>query len=178
MYQGESTDTLTGTPQGAGAPWRPTYTGHHDPRQVYGIQLPAPHQRRTAWRRKQGKGNYLYVRYADDFVVLCNGTKAEAQSMKEELQHVLHHMGLTLSEEKTKITHITEGFQFLGYRIERSRGEEARWSLRYSYPKGHHPLRHKIREMLAPSTSRVIERQDSRTQQPHRRMVQLLPLYE
>jgi hypothetical protein len=29
-------------------------------------------------RREKGKGNYLYVRYADDFVVLGNGTKAEA----------------------------------------------------------------------------------------------------
>src|SRR5207253_2108015 len=33
-------------------------------------------------RRKQGKGNVLYVRYADDFVVLCNGTKAEAHAIK------------------------------------------------------------------------------------------------
>ncbi len=58
-------------------------------------------------RRKQGKGNYLYVRYADDFIVLCNGTKADAQNMKEELRGLLDNMGLKLSEEKTKITHIT-----------------------------------------------------------------------
>src|SRR5262249_21383499 len=73
-------------------------------------------------RRKQGKGNVLYVRYADDFVALCNGTKAEAHAMKQELGEFLGTMGLTLSEEKTKVTHITEGFQFLGYRIERSIG--------------------------------------------------------
>ena len=35
--------------------------------------------------------------------------------MKEELKHVLDQMGLKLSEEKTKVTHITEGFIFLGY---------------------------------------------------------------
>ena len=58
-------------------------------------------------RRKKGQGNYLYVRYADDFVVLCNGTKAEALAMKEELRGLLSTMGLTLSEEKTKVTHIT-----------------------------------------------------------------------
>src|SRR5712691_8592587 len=57
-------------------------------------------------RREQGKGNFLYVRYADDFVVLCNGTKAAAQDMKEALKTLLAHMGLTLSEEKTKLTHI------------------------------------------------------------------------
>src|SRR5262249_30755449 len=37
-------------------------------------------------RRGQGRGNFLYTRYADDFVVLCNGTKAEALAMKEELR--------------------------------------------------------------------------------------------
>src|SRR4029453_1392256 len=73
-------------------------------------------------RRKKGKGNFLYVRYADDFVVLCNGTKAEAQALKEELRELLGTMGLTLSEEKTKITHITDGFDFLGYRVIRSVG--------------------------------------------------------
>jgi hypothetical protein len=62
------------------------------------------------------------VRYADDFVVLCNGTKAQAQAMKEELGELLSTMGLTLSEEKTRITHITEGFDFLGYRVIRSIG--------------------------------------------------------
>jgi len=58
-------------------------------------------------RRAKGKGNVLYVRYADDFVVLCNGTKAEALAIKEELRGLLSTMGLTLSEEKTKVTHIT-----------------------------------------------------------------------
>ncbi|HEY5865445.1 MAG TPA: reverse transcriptase/maturase family protein, partial [Candidatus Tectomicrobia bacterium] len=73
-------------------------------------------------RRNEGKSNFLYVRYADDFVVLCNGTKAQALDMKEELKHVLDHMGLKLSEEKTKITHITEGFKFLGYQVIRAVG--------------------------------------------------------
>src|SRR2546426_12846083 len=59
-------------------------------------------------RREQGKSNFLYVRYADDWVVLCNGTKAAAQDMKEALKTLLAHMGLTLSEEKTKRTHITD----------------------------------------------------------------------
>jgi hypothetical protein len=39
-----------------------------------------------------------------DFVVLCNGTKAQAHAMKEELGGFLRTLGLTLSVEKTKIT--------------------------------------------------------------------------
>src|SRR3989454_5637131 len=77
-------------------------------------------------RRRQGKANFLYVRYADDFVVLCNGTKEQAQGMKEELGGLLSTMGLTLSEEKTKVTHITEGVNFLGYRIIRSMGQSGK----------------------------------------------------
>src|SRR5262245_20187612 len=48
-------------------------------------------------RRKAGKGNYLYTRYADDFVILCIGTKAEARQMKEEIGGLLRNMRLTLS---------------------------------------------------------------------------------
>ena len=92
--------------------------------------MESTHLHLTAYQRKrqraQGHSNFLYVRYCDDFVVLCNGTKAQALAMKEELRRVLGHMGLTLSEEKTKITHITEGFTFLGYWIERSRGATGR----------------------------------------------------
>jgi RNA-directed DNA polymerase len=73
-------------------------------------------------RRRRGLSNFLYTRYADDWVVLCNGTREQAESMKQELQTVLETMGLKLSMDKTKLTHITEGFTFLGYRIIREMG--------------------------------------------------------
>jgi RNA-directed DNA polymerase len=104
-------------------------------------------------RRKQGRGNYLYVRYADDFVVLCNGTKAEAHAMKEELRGLLSTMGLTLSEEKTKVTHITEGFKFLGYWIERSVGTTGKMVPKVYVPReAITAFRHTIRRMTAPNT--------------------------
>jgi 5-methylcytosine-specific restriction endonuclease McrA len=103
-------------------------------------------------QRAQGHSNFLYVRYADDFVVLCNGTKAQARAMKEELRRVLDHMGLTLSQEKTKITHITEGFTFLGYWIERSKGATERMMPKVLIPaSASKRFRHKVREILAPS---------------------------
>jgi 5-methylcytosine-specific restriction endonuclease McrA len=106
-------------------------------------------------RRKQGKSNFLYVRYADDFVVLCNGTKAQAHAMKEELRGVLSSMGLTLSEEKTKVTHITEGFTFLGYRVIREIGASGKMVPKVFIPDSAiKKFRHKIREITAPSTSK------------------------
>src|SRR6266436_8219510 len=108
-----------------------------------------------ARRRKQGKSNYLYVRYADDFVVLCNGSKAEALAMKEELKGVLSNMGLTLSEEKTKVNHITEGFDFLGYRIIRSKGTSGKMVPKVLVPKkAVKQFRVKVRQILAPNTTK------------------------
>jgi RNA-directed DNA polymerase len=106
-------------------------------------------------RRQQGQGNILYVRYADDFVVIHNGTKAEAQTIKEELGELLDTMGLTLSEEKTKVTHITEGFDFLGYRVIRSIGTSGKMVPKVLIPeKAMERFRHKVREELAPSTTK------------------------
>jgi len=74
-------------------------------------------------RRKKGKANYAYIRYADDFVILGNGTRAEAEVKKEEIYNLLRYsLKLNLSKEKTKITHINDGFKFLGFWIQRSPG--------------------------------------------------------
>lgn len=54
--------------------------------------------------------------YADDFVVVCK-TKEEATNMYEKLKPYLDKRGLTLAYEKTKVTHISEGFDFLGFNL-------------------------------------------------------------
>jgi group II intron reverse transcriptase/maturase len=122
MYRGNLSETLTGTPQGGIiSPLLANIYLHELDRYMESNYLNLPERERRK-RREKGKANFLYVRYADDFVVLCNGTKAQALAMKEELKTFLDHMGLELSEEKTKVTHITEGFDFLGYRVIRCIG--------------------------------------------------------
>jgi len=126
MHRGNVEDTLTGTPQGGiVSPLLANIYLHTLDKYMESRYLKLSEGQRRQ-RRAQGKGNYLYVRYADDFVVLCNGTKAEALAMKEELKELLSTLGLTLSEEKTKVTHITEGFTFLGYRVIRSIGTKGK----------------------------------------------------
>jgi RNA-directed DNA polymerase len=56
------------------------------------------------------------VSYADDFVILCE-TKETAEEMYNKLTPYLNKRGLELNKEKTKVTHITEGFDFLGFNI-------------------------------------------------------------
>jgi 5-methylcytosine-specific restriction endonuclease McrA len=94
---------------------------------VYLHELDMYMQRRTGFpshvrrrRRLRGYANFVHVRYADDFVVMCNGTKADAEAMKQELQQFLtDELRLTLSDEKTMITHVNDGFRFLGFDIRR-----------------------------------------------------------
>lgn len=78
-------------------------------------------------RRKAGKGNYCLVRYADDFVVISNDGIAGVRQAKREIKDYLEtELHLELSEEKTFITHINDGFDFLGYHIQRVK-PEGRW---------------------------------------------------
>src|SRR5437867_12692805 len=97
MYRKDFEETLIGTPQGGiVSPLLANIYLHELDRYMESKYLNLTYSQRGT-RRKQGKGNILYVRYADDFIVLCNGTKAEAQATKKELGEFLSTMGLTLS---------------------------------------------------------------------------------
>jgi RNA-directed DNA polymerase len=58
-----------------------------------------------------------FVRYADDFVVTCSNREYLEQEIKPLISNFLAERGLELSEEKTKITHIQQGFDFLGFNV-------------------------------------------------------------
>lgn len=59
-----------------------------------------------------------YVRYADDFLIGVHGSKEDCKNIKEELADFLvRQYRLTLSDEKTLITHSSEKAKFLGYDI-------------------------------------------------------------
>lgn len=57
-----------------------------------------------------------FVRYADDFVVLCRN-KAQAEEALTNVEQHLNELGLQLSPEKTHIASFKEGFSFLGFDI-------------------------------------------------------------
>ena len=62
------------------------------------------------------------VRYADDFVV-TGATKETLEDAKLVIEDFLRVRGLTLSPEKTRIAHIAEGFDFLGWTFKKYGGE-------------------------------------------------------
>lgn len=132
---GHREDSDTGTPQGGilspllanialtaldehlMAPWRPdgsmgtTYRRHR--------------------RRRDGLPTWRIVRYADDFVVLVHGQHSDTETLREDVAAVLEPLGLRLSQTKTRIVHMRDGFDFLGFHIQwkRKRGT-SKW---YAY---------------------------------------------
>ena len=62
------------------------------------------------------------VRYADDFIITAK-TKETAEDIKEHIKQFLKTRGLELSEEKTTITHIDTGIDFLGWTFRKFKGK-------------------------------------------------------
>jgi len=117
---GENRDTHTGTPQGGIL--SPLLSNvalsvldehlQEQWRQQMGTES------RRARRRRKGLGTWRLVRYADDFVVLVNGTRGNVEALQAEVATVLAPMGLRLSPAKTQVVHMSEGFDFLGFHIQ------------------------------------------------------------
>lgn len=78
--------------------------------------------------RRYSKGGKLYspmvnlVRYADDFIITSAEKKILEREIKPMLVEFLAERGLELSEEKTVITHVDDGFDFLGFNIRKFKG--------------------------------------------------------
>lgn len=65
-----------------------------------------------------GYRNCKYIRYADDFVIGIQGPNSMAIEIRDKVKDFLKHkLNVELSLEKTKITHISKGIDFLGYKF-------------------------------------------------------------
>ena len=84
--------------------------------------------------RRRGGATYRIVRYADDFVIMVSGTRAHADALWEEVAAVLAPLGLRLSETKSRVCHIEDGFVFLGFHIQRRRKRGTHKMAVYTYP--------------------------------------------
>ena len=114
VYQNELFPTETGTPQGGIiSPVLANMT-------LDGIEAKLAEKFPKA-RRAGLKMNM--VRYADDFIITGNSKEWLEQEVKPAVVEFLAERGLVLSPEKTKITHIREGFDFLGWNIRKYDGK-------------------------------------------------------
>jgi len=120
---GDREETLTGTPQGGIlspllANIALSALDEHFARQ-WQQEMGTDGQR--AKRRRNGQGNWKLIRFADDFVIMVSGQRHHAEALREEVTAVLAPLGLRLAPDKTRVVHIDEGFDFLGYHIRRQR---------------------------------------------------------
>ncbi|MHB1001447.1 MAG: group II intron reverse transcriptase/maturase [Armatimonadota bacterium] len=108
---------------------------------------------RTRWERYkhrlQGGNNAGYVRYADDFIVTCNGHIDDVRKLKDDISAFLRdELHLTLSEEKTVITHVNDGFTFLGFHFYRGIDRHGLWKPKAEVPDSRiEAVKEKIREL-------------------------------
>ena len=105
--------------------------------------------------RKAGRPVFFPIRYADDFVVLVSGTCEQAEQEKAELARYLKDtMKLELSLEKTRVSDLKEGFQFLSQRV------RYKWHRRFGYmPRIEIPtskradLRYRVKQLTTRATT-------------------------
>ena len=72
----------------------------------------------TPLDREMRHRGYRLTRYADDWVVTCR-TRTDAERVLAEATKILATLGVVLNREKTRIVHVRDGFEFLGYKIKR-----------------------------------------------------------
>ncbi len=77
---------------------------------------------------RSGKPNVRFVRYADDWCVfITRANKHYAETPREKIRQLLKDTsGLELSVEKTRITHVRDGFDFLGFHLKKGVGRSGK----------------------------------------------------
>ena len=159
---GEYEDTHTGTPQGGilspllanialsvldehlHGPWKPDGT--------------MSTEYRRARRRAQQLPTWRLVRYADDFVVMVHGTRQHVDALREEIARVLAPTGLQFSAAKTQVVHLSDGFDFLGFRIQprRKRGTNKEYVYTFIGQRPIRSLKAKIRALTHRTSQREL----------------------
>lgn len=114
VNNGRFTRTDEGTPQGGVISPLLLNIALHGMEEAAGVRF-ATRKGTVMWA---AKGTPILVRYADDFAVFCT-SREEAEKVKSRLGEWLERRGLRFNEEKTRILHLSEGFDFLGFNVRR-----------------------------------------------------------
>jgi group II intron reverse transcriptase/maturase len=98
----------------------------------------------TPFDREMRLRGYQLTRYADDWVVTCKSA-AEARAAVDAARRILKQLGVEVHPQKTRIVHVRDGFEFLGYKIKRGTRQlylpanqirsQVRQGALYAYPK-------------------------------------------
>jgi RNA-directed DNA polymerase len=115
---GHYSDTEAGTPQGGVISPLLANVALEGMERLFGAERPDGQSISPAHRKAPNTGINL-IRYADDFVVSAPSREVLEQYVRPRVEEFLRQRGLALSGVKTRIVHVTEGFNFLGFQIRR-----------------------------------------------------------
>ncbi|MCA1681476.1 MAG: group II intron reverse transcriptase/maturase, partial [Actinobacteria bacterium] len=76
----------------------------------------------SVFDEKMAQAGFKLTRYADDWVIICRSRKEAERALASARAVLEGELELQLHPEKTRIVHITRGFEFLGYKIGRGKG--------------------------------------------------------
>src|SRR6266536_3373788 len=131
--------TVEGTPQGG--PISPVLMNLT----LNGLERALHHYLQTLARKDREAAKVHLVRFADDFIVTGSSRELLDQTIKPLIETFLGERGLKLSEEKTCITQIEDGFDFLGHRIRKYKRGTRYQLLSTPSPKNVQTFLHKVR---------------------------------
>jgi len=115
---GHYSDTEAGTPQGGVLSPLLANVALDGLERLFGAERPDGRSISPGHRKSPNTGISL-TRYADDFVVSAPSREVLEQYVRPRVEAFLRQRGLALSEAKTRIVHVTEGFNFLGFQLRR-----------------------------------------------------------
>jgi RNA-directed DNA polymerase len=115
---GHFNETEAGTPQGGIASPVLANVALDGMERLFGAETPEGKPIPPSWRKGDDRGISL-IRYADDFIVTAPTREVLEEYVLPRLRGFLSGRGLTLNEAKTRIVHVREGFDFLGFHIRR-----------------------------------------------------------
>ena len=113
---GSLTPTDTGTPQGGVISPLLANVALDGMERLFDAEYADGRPKAPAFRRGNNKG-IAVIRYADDVVITAPTREVLETYARPRIEKFLQERGLALSEAKTRIVHITEGFNFLGFHI-------------------------------------------------------------
>jgi RNA-directed DNA polymerase len=103
------------------------------------------------------KGSPTVIRYADDYVALCH-SRQEALEVKARLATWLTPRGLAFNEDKTRVVHLNEGFDFLGFNVRRYRGKPLIKPSKVAIRRIRERLRTELRSLRGTNAQAVIKK--------------------
>ncbi|MEU2995897.1 group II intron reverse transcriptase/maturase [Streptomyces griseoincarnatus] len=153
VEEGRFTPTEEGTPQGGVI--SPVLLNIA----LHGMETAAGVQYRQTGRRAGDTmpGSPLLVRYADDLVALCH-SREQAEQVKAGLAEWLRPRGLVFNEDKTRVVHLEEGCDFLGFTIRRYHGKLLIKPSREAVRRIRNRLRTEVRSLHGANAAAVLQR--------------------